>query len=285
MMEAIGQHDAAIDEAIESHDGVSVKPRGEGDSRFIVLASAVDAVVAAVDMQEALSRVDWATPRPIKVRALLHTGTAEWQLGDYYGSTVNRAARLRGIAHGGQTVMSSSTWELVRDGLPDGVVVEDMGEHALKDLTRPEHVYQVGPDGYDARFPPLVSLSTIPNNLPLQLTDFVGRHSELSEATRLLKGHPTAHRSSAGRCRQDEAGHPGRGGCHRGLRQRSLLHQPRRHQPARLRAIPLMSDGSGPAAPGSVLRNPRCFPGVCPDRPVWGQQRCPPFVLVGIERS
>lgn len=187
MMEAIEQHDSTIDEAIEAFDGVNVKPRGEGDSRFIVFTSASDAVAAASRMQVGLSRVEWATPRPIRVRASLHTGVAELQLGDYYGSTVNRAARLRGIAHGGQTVVSASTWELVRDSLPDGVTFEDMGQHSLKDLTRPEHVYQLNPPGMEVVFPPLASLGSTPNNLPAQLTDFVGRQAELAETARLLR--------------------------------------------------------------------------------------------------
>jgi len=186
MMEAIQQHDSTIDEAIEAFGGVNVKPRGEGDSRFIVFISATDAVAAASRMQINLSRVKWVTPRPIKVRASLHTGAAGLQLGEYYGSTVNRAARLRAIAHGGQTVVSASTWELARDALPDGVTFQDMGPHSLKDLTRPEHVYQLNPPGLEDVFPPLVSLSAIPNNLPVQLTDFVGRASELADTTRLL---------------------------------------------------------------------------------------------------
>ena len=187
MMEAIAEHDAAIDRAIKDFGGLSVKPRGEGDSRFIVFSSAPDAVAAAVRMQANLAEIDWETPRPIKVRASIHTGTAELQLGDYYGSTVNRAARLRSIAHGGQTVMSASTWELVQDRIPDGVAVKDMGEHSLKDLTRPEHVYQVHSEGIEPAFPPLASLGSIPNNLPLQLTELVGRKAEVDEALRILK--------------------------------------------------------------------------------------------------
>jgi predicted ATPase/class 3 adenylate cyclase len=187
MMEAIQMHDSVIDEAVETCNGVSVKPRGEGDSRFLVFASAPDALAAALRIQSGLAQVDWPTPRPLAVRASLHTGIAERQLGDYYGSTVNRAARLRGIAHGGQTVMSASTWELVRDQLPNDAAVEDMGEHTLRDLTRPERVFQVYPADAVADFPPLNSLSSIPNNLPLQLTDFVGRHRELAEATSLLE--------------------------------------------------------------------------------------------------
>ena len=105
MMRALEQHDEAIDEAVVANNGVSVKPRGEGDSRFVVFHSALDAVSAASEMQRRLAAVDWVIPNPLKVRAFLHTGTADLRLGDYYGSAVNRAARLRAIAHGGQTIM------------------------------------------------------------------------------------------------------------------------------------------------------------------------------------
>ncbi|MFV1962712.1 MAG: AAA family ATPase, partial [Acidimicrobiia bacterium] len=162
------------------------KPRGEGDSRFVVFASAVDAVSAAADMQRHLAEVDWATPRPLLVRASLHTGTASLQLGDYYGSAVNRAARLRAVAHGGQVVISRSTMELVQDEMPPGVSVRDLGEHRLKDLTRPEHVYQVDIDGLRNDFPALASLGAVRNNLPVQLTEFVGRETELEEVRRII---------------------------------------------------------------------------------------------------
>jgi predicted ATPase len=186
MLEALRQHDEAIDEAVVAHGGILVRPRGEGDSRFIVFANARDAVAGAAAMQRQLAAVEWATPVPLLVRAAIHTGTADLRSGDYYGSAVNRAARLRGIAHGGQTLMSRSTWELVQDELPDGVIVKDLGKHGLKDLTRPEWVFQVTPDGLPDKFPPLASLNNVHNNLPEQLTEFVGRQIELADAIRLI---------------------------------------------------------------------------------------------------
>ena len=185
-MRALDQHDAVIDAAAEANNGVVVRPRGEGDSRFVVFHSAVDAVAAVAEMQAGLAAAEWATPRALLVRIALHTGASDLQLGDYYGPAVNRAARLRAIAHGGQSIMSASTWELVRDDLPSGVTIRDMGEHGLRDLTRPEHVYQIDIDGLPDSFPPLASLDSTPNNLPLQLTDFVGRETELAEAKRLI---------------------------------------------------------------------------------------------------
>ena len=136
MKEALRLHDGVIGAAVEAHNGVSVKPRGEGDSQFVVFRSARDAVEGSAEVQRQLAAADWPTPRPLRVRVSLHTRMADLQLGDYYGSAVNRAARLRAIAHGGQTVMSGSTWELVQDQLPAGVTVTDMGRHRLKDLIR-----------------------------------------------------------------------------------------------------------------------------------------------------
>jgi predicted ATPase len=186
MMRALEQHDEVIGDAVDAHHGVSVKPRGEGDSRFLVFDDACEALRAVAQIQSRLASVAWVTPRPMRIRAALHTGAADLQLGDYYGPAVNRAARLRAIAHGGQTVMSHSTWELVRDRLPDEVTVRDMGEHGLKDLSGPERVYQLNVAGLPDQFPPLASLNAIPNNLPIQLTELVGRQAELAECERLL---------------------------------------------------------------------------------------------------
>lgn len=186
MMDALRVHDGIIEAAAADHHGIPVKPRGEGDSRFVVFDSATNAVAAAARIQAALAATRWPTPRPLRIRISLHTGTAELQLGDYYGSAVNRAARLRAIAHGGQTVMSRSTWELVRDTLPTDVTVVDMGDHRLKDLTRPEHVYQINVAGLEDAFPPLASLDAVPTNLPVQVTEFIGRDRELGEVVDLL---------------------------------------------------------------------------------------------------
>jgi predicted ATPase/class 3 adenylate cyclase len=186
MMEALRHHDEVIDQAVEKHHGVSVKPRGEGDSRFVVFRVATDAARAIGDIQLGLAESAWPTPRPLLVRAALHTGVADLELGDYYGSAVNRAARLRAIAHGGQTLVSRSTFDLMQDGLPDGLTLTDLGFHRLKDLTRPEHVFQLDIDGLGRRFPRLRSLDAVPNNLPEQLTELIGRSRELSDIDRLL---------------------------------------------------------------------------------------------------
>lgn len=186
MMDALRHHDEVVSETVRAHNGFLVKPRGEGDSQFAVFRSALDAVAGSAEMQRRLEAADWPTPRPLRVRASLHTGLAQLELGDYYGSVVNRAARLRAIAHGGQTVLSSSTYDLVQDHLPNGLTVVDMGLHRLRDLTRPEHVYQLMIDGLNSSFPPLMSVDAVANNLPEQLTDLIGREADLSELKRLL---------------------------------------------------------------------------------------------------
>ena len=183
-MQALAQHDEIIERVVVNNRGVVVRPRGEGDSRFAVFEQAGNAVAAAADIQKQFYAENWPTPRPLKVRMAMHTGKADLRMGDYYGSAVNRCARLRSIIHGGQTVLSQATWELVHDSLPAGVFLRDEGEHRLKDLTRPEYVYQLLFTDFSQDFPPLRSLTVIPNNLPILLTDFVGRKSELKEIRR-----------------------------------------------------------------------------------------------------
>src|SRR4029453_2922359 len=108
--------------------------------------------------------------------------------GDYYGATLNRAARLMAAAHGGQIVVSLATEELVRDELPEGVELVDLGEHVLRGLGRPERVFQLTHRELPGEFAPLRSLGGIPGNLPAQVTSFVGRDAELARVVRELRG-------------------------------------------------------------------------------------------------
>jgi predicted ATPase/class 3 adenylate cyclase len=178
MRAALAAHDALIESLAARHGGAVVRPRGEGDSRFCVFAKATDAAAAAAAIQTALHERTWPTATPLRVRMALHTGEADLRDGDYYGSAVNRAARLRGIAHGGQTLLSLTTQELVRDALPAEVGLVDLGEHRLKDLARAERVFQLTPSRLPADFPPLRSLDARPHNLPVQPTSLVGRERE-----------------------------------------------------------------------------------------------------------
>ncbi|HEY8744987.1 MAG TPA: adenylate/guanylate cyclase domain-containing protein, partial [Chloroflexota bacterium] len=143
MRQALVRHDAIIDAEVDRHAGVVVRPRGEGDSRFAVFARASDAVAAAVAIQQALHGEAWPLPTPLRVRLALHTGEADLREGDYYGSAVNRCARLRAVAHGGQVLLSQTTFDLVRGALPPDTRLRDLEEHRLVGLTQPEHVYQL----------------------------------------------------------------------------------------------------------------------------------------------
>jgi predicted ATPase/class 3 adenylate cyclase len=179
MGDAMALHDALFEETVERHAGVVVRPRGEGDSRFAVFRRASDSVAAASEFQQRMHDERWPLSVPLRVRAALHTGEAALRDGDYYGSAVNRCARLRGLAHGGQTLVSETTAQLVWEQLPGGVTLRDLGEHALKGLTRPERVFQLVTPGVPHDFPPLLSPVRRLTNLPSQTTTFVGRRHEI----------------------------------------------------------------------------------------------------------
>src|SRR5262245_41638954 len=115
MRTALARHDELFEAAVAQHGGVHLRPRGEGDRRFAVFTSAPEAVAATLTMQRAFAAEGWPTPRPIRIRIGLHTGEAQLRDEDYYGSAVNRCARLRGIGHGGQILLSEATAALVRD--------------------------------------------------------------------------------------------------------------------------------------------------------------------------
>jgi predicted ATPase/class 3 adenylate cyclase len=185
MREAMARHDTLLESAVKQQSGRVVRPRGEGDSRFAVFPRATDALRAAIAIQRRFFAEDWQMP-PLRVRIALHSGEADLRDGDYYGSTVNRCARLRSVAHGGQILMSQTTYLLVRDDLPAGVSMRDLGEYSLKDLERPEHIFQPVVSDLPSDFPPLNTPGHIRNNLPLALTSFIGRQSEIEELEHLL---------------------------------------------------------------------------------------------------
>jgi predicted ATPase/class 3 adenylate cyclase len=189
MRSAIARHDALIEEALARHGGRQVKERGEGDSVFAVFTSPSLALAAACALQRALLAEPWPAEVPIRVRAGLHSGEADPREGGYYGLAVNRAARLRSLAHGGQVLLSQGSYELARDALPEEVRLRSLGRHELKGLERPEGVYQVLAPGLPAEFPPLASPRVRPTNLPAALSSFVGRGHEGS-AVRARLGEP-----------------------------------------------------------------------------------------------
>jgi predicted ATPase/class 3 adenylate cyclase len=159
----------------------------EGDSFFVLFDSARSAIRAAIDGQRALAAEPWPDGVAVKVRMGVHSGEALLEFGDVAGYDVNRAARIAGTAWGGQIVVSDAVRALA-DGAGEAFQLRGLGEHRLKDLLAPERLAQVVAPGLPEEFPPLRSLDTRPNNLPTQLTSFVGRHDELEEALRLLRG-------------------------------------------------------------------------------------------------
>lgn len=187
MRAGMATHDEMIETAVANAGGRIVRPRGEGDSRFAVFAQAGGAVQAAATIQRALNAGLPNFALPLRIRIGLHTGSADWRDGDYYGSAVNRCARIRGLAHGGQVLLSQATGELVQDTLPDGFALLPMGTHTLKGLSRPETVYQLWIPGLDNAFPPIQSVERHVVTLPEPPTPLIGRERERRELAGLLK--------------------------------------------------------------------------------------------------
>src|SRR5271170_1853874 len=181
MTAAVARLNQTVSEAIAEHGGVRPVEQGEGDSFVAAFARASDAVAAALELQR-------APLAPIRLRIGVHTG--EIQLrdeGNYAGPTINRTARLRDLAHGGQTVLSGATEAMVIDRLTDGVWLTDLGTHPLRDLPRPERVVQLCHPDLVNDFPPLrSSTAVVSRHLPVQLTSFVGRDAELTQVRQLL---------------------------------------------------------------------------------------------------
>ncbi len=142
----------------------------QGDSFFVAFARATDAVSAAVNVQRVLFSHPWPEEGVMRVRVGVHTGEPSLVSADYIGLDVHHAARIMSTAHGGQVLLSQTTRDLVQYDLPDGVSLRDLGEHRLKDLQRPSHLFQLVIAGLPTDFPPLKSLDAHPNNLPLQPT-------------------------------------------------------------------------------------------------------------------
>lgn len=180
-------HRDIIRSAIRAAGGSEVGT--EGDSFFVAFASAPAAVAAAAEAERALAAHAWPEQAEIRVRIGLHTGEATIAADaadNYVGLDVHRAARIAAAGHGGQVLLSQSTRVLTELSLPDGVTLRDLGERRLKDLTRPERIYQLVIEGLPADFPPLKTLDATPNNLPTQLSSFLGRERELREIVDLL---------------------------------------------------------------------------------------------------
>ena len=183
---ALARHDFLLRETISAQEGFIFKT--VGDAFCAAFATAPSALTAALTAQLALAAEPWAAETPLRVRMALHVGAAEERDGDYFGPALNRAARLLSAGHGGQTLLSLAAQELTRDLLPESASLHDLGPHRLKDLTRPETVFQLVHPALPGAFPPLRSMDNpaLPNNLPQQTTSFIGREREVAEIKALL---------------------------------------------------------------------------------------------------
>ena len=181
-------HNELVRSALAAHEGREVGT--EGDSLFAVFPSAHACLEAAVEIQRALGAEHWPSGEELRVRMGIHSGeVSESAETGFVGLAVNRAARIAAVAHGGQVVLSETAASLVRDSLPPGCGLKELGRHRLKDLGRPEEIFQLEAEGLRRSFPPLSSLdsSELPNNLPSYLSTFVGRAAELREVRSLLE--------------------------------------------------------------------------------------------------
>lgn len=185
MPPALARHHAILQDAITTHNGYIF--RVVGDEFNVAFANAFDALSAALQAQRGLHIEVWGATVPLRVRMGLHTGPATARTDDYDGYlTLSHTKRLMSTAYGGQILISEATQALVRDQLPQGVTLRDLGEHRLKDFDRAEHIFQVVVPDLPTEFPPLKTLGTIRNNLPMPLTSFIGRERELAEVKQLL---------------------------------------------------------------------------------------------------
>ncbi len=184
MRPALAQHDALAREAVAAFRGQLVKSTGDGI--HAAFADPADAIAAALHLQRALADPAATEGLALQVRCGLHCGRDERRDGDFFGTAVNRAARIMSAAHGGQVLLSQAVADKVREALPEGCALRDLGSVRLRDLAHPERVFQLLHAQLRADFPPLRSLERTPNNLPLALTTFVGRERELAAVGELL---------------------------------------------------------------------------------------------------
>jgi predicted ATPase/class 3 adenylate cyclase len=183
--ELLSLHHAVLRACIQEWHGVEVDT--QGDAFFVVFQRASDALQATAAMQRSLATQVWPQGASVRVRMGLHTGEPSLSSIGYVGLDVHRAARLCSAGHGGQVLLSEATRLLVESSLPEGMSLRSLGEHRLKDLQRPEQITQLILDGSPAEFPPLKSMSVLPNNLPVQLTSFIGRQDEIRAVRQLLR--------------------------------------------------------------------------------------------------
>jgi predicted ATPase/class 3 adenylate cyclase/DNA-binding XRE family transcriptional regulator len=183
----LARYHTNLRQAVETYDGIVFK--SVGDLVCAAFARVPHAVEAALASQRTLQSEPWHGVGPLQARAAIHTGSVELHDGEYVGLPLSRIARLLEVGHAGQTLVSLATYELVRDSLPPGAAIDDLGSHRLRDLTRPEQIYQLGAPDLPADFPPLRTLDQHQTNLPLQPTALIGREHEVAQVCALLRGN------------------------------------------------------------------------------------------------
>jgi predicted ATPase/class 3 adenylate cyclase len=195
---ALARHDALLCQAVEAQGGHVFKMVGDGV--YAAFATAPEALAAALAAQKAICSETW--PIPMRVRMALHTGMVEPRGDDYSGASLNRVSRLVSVGYGGQVLLSASTQELTRDHLPPQTNLRDLGEVRLRDLARPEHVFQLLHAELPADFPPLKAhaISGRPNNLPRQVTSLIGRERERADVAHLLQSSRLVTLTGVGGC-------------------------------------------------------------------------------------
>ncbi|MBS1717463.1 MAG: adenylate/guanylate cyclase domain-containing protein [Armatimonadetes bacterium] len=186
--QALERHDLLVQRVASEFMGKWIKQRGEGDSAFMVFTSVANAVRAAAALQRALLNPG-ENQMVLSVRCAIHVGEAIQRDGDYYGPTVNRCARLRGLAHGAQVLLSDAAHQIFAEAREEGFAFIDLGRHRLKDLLEPERVWQLKAEGLPEAFPELASLDYTPNNLPLQHTSFIGRAADIERLVEEVHAH------------------------------------------------------------------------------------------------
>src|SRR5215472_8129811 len=187
MTEALERHNRLLTDVIEDHGGVVVTSRGEGDSFFTVFPSAVAAVEAAGACQLRLGSEPWPAGATLRVRMGLHTGEARAEGSERVDhAPINRCARVKGAAHGGQVLVTKTTSDLAGGRLGGGFGLKRLGEFGLRDLAEPELIYQLTHDGLPAEFPPIRTVAERPGNLPVPVSSFIGRAGELEQTAAAL---------------------------------------------------------------------------------------------------
>jgi predicted ATPase/class 3 adenylate cyclase len=204
--QVLAGHHAVIRWGLAGHGGREVDT--QGDAFFAVFSSPRACVAAVLEMQRALEAHEWPAGERVRVRMGVHTGEASKAGTGLVGLDVHRAARVAAVAYGGQVLVSETAAGLVRDRLPPGATLADLGVHRLKDLGRPERIFQLQAAGLQAGFPPLRSLDNpaLPNNLPAQLATFIGRDRELAEVRDLVGSSRLVTLTGAGGCGKTRLG-------------------------------------------------------------------------------